>query len=109
MHILDTYGQLARVYASAGRTIIGGTFGRRGGQNLFEAALHNNIVIHGPSTINVRLEVNAFKDHGAYLAMSWDDAFSLVKADLPESNLRQAAMTLKGATQTNLRLLRPFM
>ncbi len=106
IHILDTYGQLASVYGSSGRTIIGGTFGRRGGQNLFEAALHNNIVIHGPSTLNVQEEVERFRSEGAYLAEDWNAAFSLVLADLPESNLRQAALSLRGATARNLKLVR---
>ncbi|MEE2758204.1 MAG: glycosyltransferase N-terminal domain-containing protein [Myxococcota bacterium] len=106
VHLLDTYGQLAAVYGTSNRTIVGGTFGRRGGQNLFEAALHNNIVIHGPSTSNVQAEVDLFRSHGAYLAEDWTMAFSLVQAELPPSNLRQVALSLRGATMINIDLVR---
>ena len=78
IHLLDTYGELASAYGAAPINIVGGSFGRRCGQNLFEAALHNNVVIHGPSTEISLMRSSAFRHHGAYEVSSWEAAFSLV-------------------------------
>ena len=104
-HLLDTYGDLATAYGAAPINIVGGSFGRRRGQNLFEAALHNNVVIHGPSTDNIIDEVRAFRHHGAYEVPSWEQAFSLVQSVSRTSSLRVQALGLRGATSRNVRVL----
>ncbi len=50
--ILDTVGELARLYAAATVVFIGGTFGPRGGQNMLEPAAIGKPIVSGPSLSN---------------------------------------------------------
>jgi len=52
--VLDTYGELAKVYAVADVVLIGGAFGNYGGQNLLQALAHGKPVLHGPHMTNFR-------------------------------------------------------
>lgn len=52
--VLDTYGELAKVYAVADVVVIGGAFGAYGGQNLLQALAHGKPVLHGPHMTNFR-------------------------------------------------------
>lgn len=52
--ILDTYGELAKVYAVADVVVIGGGFANLGGQNLVQALAHGKPVVHGPHMHNFR-------------------------------------------------------
>jgi 3-deoxy-D-manno-octulosonic-acid transferase len=105
LHILDTYGDLASAYAHAPVNIVGGTFGRRGGQNLFEPALHNNVIVHGPNTENISLEAETFAGRGAYQVQSWREAVGYVGKQLPSALLDLAVLDLKGATEAHLAVL----
>jgi 3-deoxy-D-manno-octulosonic-acid transferase len=50
--LLDTVGELARVYATATAVYIGGTFSSRGGQNMLEPAALGKPIVSGPSLAN---------------------------------------------------------
>jgi 3-deoxy-D-manno-octulosonic-acid transferase len=50
--LLDTVGELARVYSVATAVFIGGTFGPRGGQNMLEPAVLGKPIVSGPSLAN---------------------------------------------------------
>lgn len=50
--LLDTVGELSRVYAAADAVFIGGTFCARGGQNMLEPAALGKPVVSGPSLSN---------------------------------------------------------
>jgi 3-deoxy-D-manno-octulosonic-acid transferase len=50
--LLDTVGELARVYATASAVYIGGTFSSRGGQNMLEPAALGKPIVSGPSLAN---------------------------------------------------------
>lgn len=52
--VLDTYGELAKVYSVADVVLIGGAFGNYGGQNLLQALAHGKPVLHGPHMSNFR-------------------------------------------------------
>lgn len=52
--LLDTYGELAKVYAVADVVIIGGGFEDLGGQNLLQPLAHGKPVIHGPHMQNFK-------------------------------------------------------
>jgi 3-deoxy-D-manno-octulosonic-acid transferase len=52
--LLDTYGELAKVYAIADIVIIGGGFDDLGGQNLLQPMAHGKPVLHGPHMQNFR-------------------------------------------------------
>ncbi len=50
--LLDTYGELSKVYAVADVVVIGGGFGDFGGQNLLQPLAHGKPVLHGPHMQN---------------------------------------------------------
>jgi len=52
--ILNTYGELSKVYSVADVVVIGGGFDKLGGQNLIQALAHGKPVIHGPNMNNFR-------------------------------------------------------
>ena len=102
IRILDTYGELGAAYGLAPISIIGGTFGRRNGQNLVEAAAHNNRIIHGPRTANIELERAALSDCGAVEVSTWAEAFQCAERDLGPVRTRAALGKLRGATQLHM-------
>jgi 3-deoxy-D-manno-octulosonic-acid transferase len=52
--LLDTVGELTRLYAAATAVFIGGTFCERGGQNMLEPAALGKPIVSGPSLANFR-------------------------------------------------------
>jgi 3-deoxy-D-manno-octulosonic-acid transferase len=52
--ILDTYGELAQIYAVADVVVIGGGFSNLGGQNIIQPLALGKPVIHGPHMQNFR-------------------------------------------------------
>lgn len=50
--IADTLGEMARWYGAAGLTIIGGSFGDRGGHTPYEPVAAGSAVLHGPDMTN---------------------------------------------------------
>ena len=52
--LLDTVGELSRVYAAASAVFIGGTFCARGGQNMLEPAALGKPIVSGPDLANFR-------------------------------------------------------
>lgn len=52
--VLDTYGELAGVYAAADVAVVGGAFEDLGGQNIIQPLALGKPVIHGPNIQNFR-------------------------------------------------------
>lgn len=52
--LLDSYGELASVYAAADIVVIGGGFDQLGGQNPIQALAHGKPVVFGPHMTNFR-------------------------------------------------------
>jgi len=52
--ILDTYGELAKVYSVADVVVVGGGFENLGGQNIIQPLAHGKPVLHGPHMQNFR-------------------------------------------------------
>lgn len=63
--VLDTYGELDKVYAVADVVVIGGGFDNLGGQNLVQPLAHGKPVLHGPHMQNFREVAAASVDAGA--------------------------------------------
>jgi 3-deoxy-D-manno-octulosonic-acid transferase len=63
--ILDTYGELDKVYAVADLVIIGGGFAQLGGQNIVQPLAHGKPVLHGPYMQNFRQVAAAADKAGA--------------------------------------------
>ncbi len=65
--LLDTYGELDKVYAAADIVIVGGGFGNYGGQNIIQPLAHGKPVMHGPHMQNFRDVAQAAVQAGASL------------------------------------------
>jgi 3-deoxy-D-manno-octulosonic-acid transferase len=85
--ILDTYGELARLYAVADVAVIGGGFANLGGQNLIQALAHGKPVLHGPHMQNFRDVAALAAQAGATRVCATTDELRAVLATL----LRSAA------------------
>lgn len=62
--LLDTIGELFRLYAAAEITFVGGSLIPRGGHNVLEPAFQGKPVLFGPHTDNFRDSVRLLKDNG---------------------------------------------
>lgn len=102
--VLDTMGELAAAYGLASVAIVGGTFGRRGGQNLVEPAAHGVPVVHGPNVANITEEAEALAGAGATEVPHWRAAVELaaVRCVDPGPDPRAALSALTGATAAHL-------
>lgn len=71
--ILDTYGELSKVYAVADVVVIGGGFSNLGGQNLLQPLAHGKPVIHGPHMQNFAEVAKAAAQAGATKVASTEE------------------------------------
>jgi 3-deoxy-D-manno-octulosonic-acid transferase len=73
--LLDTMGELSRLYAAAIVVFIGGSLIPHGGQNILEPAAHGRPVLHGPHMGNFAEMRDLFRSAGA--ALEVEDAIGL--------------------------------
>jgi 3-deoxy-D-manno-octulosonic-acid transferase len=76
--LLDTMGELGRLYAAAAVVFVGGSLIPHGGQNILEPAAHGRPVIHGPHMGNFAEMRDLFRAAGA--AIEVVDGSSLTEA-----------------------------
>ncbi len=97
--VLDTFGELAASYALAPVVIMGGSFCKREGQNIIEAAAQGCAVIHGPRTANIQLEVEALDGFGAIQVDSLAQAFECAASKNFRIPSCDVLLSLCGATR----------
>ena len=78
--ILDTVGELHAAYGLADVAIVGGTFGARHGQNLFEPVSMGCRVIFGPHTDHVFDQVEVLEMFGVESVSDLSHAFAMIGA-----------------------------
>ncbi len=111
--ILDTIGELVRAYQLATVVFVGGSFGRRGGQNILEPAACGKPVLFGPRMENFQDSVQVLVGRGG---LQVKDPIALLKLlrDLlarPDeiSKLgdlaREAVSAVRGASARDARLI----
>jgi 3-deoxy-D-manno-octulosonic-acid transferase len=76
--LLDTMGELARLYAAASVVFIGGSLIPHGGQNILEPAAYGRPVLHGPHMGNFADMRDLFRTAGAAVEVA--DGPSLARA-----------------------------
>lgn len=64
--VLDTIGELSRAYRLATVVFVGGSFTKRGGQNILEPAGQGKPVLFGPHMENFRDSVPVLLGHGGF-------------------------------------------
>jgi 3-deoxy-D-manno-octulosonic-acid transferase len=68
--LLDTMGELARLYAAASVVFVGGSLIPHGGQNILEPAAYGRPVLHGPHMGNFAEMRDRFREAGAALQVA---------------------------------------
>jgi len=113
--LVDTIGELERVYGLADLVFVGGSLVPHGGQNMLEPAAQGRPVVYGPHVENFPQEAALLEEAGgARRVAGRADLASAVAALLADSEARermaQAGMAAverqKGATERTLALLR---
>lgn len=80
--LLDTYGELSKVYAIADIVLIGGGFHDFGGQNLLQPMAHGKPVLHGTHMQNFKDVTRAALDLGASIECGSPQDLALAIEDL---------------------------
>ena len=73
--ILDTLGELGKMYAHSDISFIGGSFNKTGGHNPLESIVFEKPVISGPSTHNFKDIYNIIKKASAGFVVSSEEEF----------------------------------
>lgn len=112
--LLDTIGELGACWGLANLAFVGGSFGRRGGQNMLEPAAYGAAVMFGPNTWNFKDIVHRLLHRNAAIELTDSDAFtptvaSLIKDLSQRTHLGEAAQefirTQQGAIAQTVTLL----
>lgn len=112
--LLDTMGELARLYAAAAVVYIGGSLIPHGGQNILEPAAHAKPVLHGPHMGNFLEMRDRFREATAALEVADGEALAAGLARLLDDPALAERMGAagrviveahRGATERTLRLL----
>jgi len=112
--LVDAVGELGAWWGTAQIAFVGGTFGRRGGQNMIEPAAYGAAVSFGPNTWNFRDVVERLLAQDAAVVVRDAEAlYAFVRRCLAEPNYaadlgrraRQTVTTQLGATERTVRLL----
>ncbi|MBN1353503.1 MAG: 3-deoxy-D-manno-octulosonic acid transferase [Candidatus Omnitrophica bacterium] len=109
--ILDTIGELSRLYSLATVVFIGGSLVRRGGHNIIEPAIFAKPIVFGPNMFNFRDITGSFLENDA--AIQVNDKNTLLEALrlLLKNEERRAALSgnakrlidgNRGATERNV-------
>lgn len=90
--LLDTVGELARVYALATVVFVGGSLVPTGGHNVLEAAVAGKAVVVGPHMENFQEIADAFRVAGALVQVADADALGPEIAALLSDDARRSAV-----------------
>lgn len=112
--LLDTIGELGACWGLADIAFVGGSFGKRGGQNMIEPAAYGACVLFGPNTWNFRDVVAAFRSSSACIQLEHEAQFTdtvrhLLRHPREREQLaasaRHVVSSQQGATQSTAHLL----
>jgi 3-deoxy-D-manno-octulosonic-acid transferase len=98
--LLDTVGELSRLYAAATAVMIGGTFCPRGGQNMLEPAVLGKPVVSGPSLANFQEIAKALVDAGGMRVLDNPVDLALALEELFKDPALAARVGAKAAAAT---------
>lgn len=109
--ILDTIGELGRVYSIGDLIFVGGSLARIGGHNILEPAAHGKPIVVGPNMFNFVEIFELLSSRGACVMVRNEDEFIQTCLDIlldPERAAHMRASCLEivhenqGATKRNL-------
>jgi 3-deoxy-D-manno-octulosonic-acid transferase len=100
--IVDSMGELERVYALADVAFVGGSFTDRGGQNLLEPAAQGRPVVHGPNVWNFAEEAALLERSGASRRVEDEAGLERVLAELLADGAARERMARAGIAAVEL-------
>lgn len=108
--VLDTIGELAAAYRLATLVFVGGSFVRRGGQNVLEPAAQGRPVLFGPHMENFKDSVQVLQGRGGIQVAGPDALFKVADELLSRPDqlaelgalARQAVGSIRGASARNV-------
>lgn len=111
--ILDTIGELVRAYQLATMVFVGGSFGRRGGQNILEPAACGKPVLFGPRMENFQDSVQVLVGRGGLQVRDPIALLRLMRDLLARPDeirklgelAREAVSSVRGASVRDARLI----
>jgi 3-deoxy-D-manno-octulosonic-acid transferase len=111
--VLDTIGELVRAYQLATLVFVGGSFGRRGGQNILEPAACGKPVIFGPRMENFQDSVQVLVGRGGLQVKDAVALLRLMRELLARPDeirklgelARDAVSSVRGASARDARLI----
>lgn len=114
--ILDTIGELSRIYAVSDLSFIGGSLIPWGGQNLLEPSFYGKPVFFGPHMHNFEHLAELFVEEGAARIMRTRDDLEAMFQDVDKDELsdmgrrgRALLSSLQGATSKTLKAIEEMM
>jgi 3-deoxy-D-manno-octulosonic-acid transferase len=116
--LLDSVGELGRVYGLADAAFVGGSLVRRGGQNMIEPASRGVPVLFGPHTENFAAVCAALSEAGAgFRVRDAREMAATLRLLLTDTDLRNRAGAAgralieahRGATRRTVDCIRPFL
>ena len=115
--LVDTMGELARIYAAADIVFVGGSLVPHGGQNMMEPAGLGRPVVFGPHIQNFRESVDILLDGRAAVMVNGPGEIEEAVIRLAEdpvaaarmgARARQVVIDNQGASERIMELIRPF-
>ncbi|MFA5793589.1 MAG: 3-deoxy-D-manno-octulosonic acid transferase [Candidatus Brocadiia bacterium] len=113
--LLDTMGELAKVYAAGDVVFVGGSLVPRGGQSILEPAALGKPIVAGPSMYNFSIPAKALQDTGGlrtvnnseelYKALDNIITDPGLRSDMGR-NARQAIADQQGASNKNIEIVK---
>lgn len=109
--ILDTIGELGRLYSLADIVFVGGSFVKVGGHNILEPAAHGKPVLVGPYMFNFQEIFELLSSRGVCIMTPTEEEFEKTVLDLldhPEKRAQMGKAALEvvkenqGATERNI-------
>ncbi len=116
--LVDTIGELGAWWGTANIAFVGGSLGRRGGQNMIEPAAYGAAVCYGPNTKNFRDVTDLLKERQAAVVVNdGDELTQFVRRCLTDTSYavelgeraRQLVLEQRGAVRRTLELLEPLI
>jgi len=94
--LVDTIGELEKMYGLADLVFVGGSLIPHGGQNMLEPAAQGRPVLHGPHVANFSQESALLVDAGASLCVADEHELGRALAELGADAGRRATMSRAG-------------
>ena len=109
--VLDSLGELSRVYNFATVALVGGGFGWRGGQDMVEPAVRGVPVVFGPRVPTFKYEAEKLNGRGGFMVRDEQEMVSVLRSLLSDNSYRKrvagearrTALSLSGAGELFLK------